>query len=349
MRRYSRSSRESVVFRIKKDNQSMLVVVLMPFYRTLETRTIALVDFSTEGINLMRTSLWWTIVALCVLTATSARSQGMLSGFMQGSGNTGASLSYSSEQYSKYYIGDSITDNPGLGTISTRSASLYLVGGLTSFLDLVVALPYISASSSAGYWETITGLQDISFYLRGRIFQLKTEDGSSLDVMLGGGLSTPLSHYQNNAPVTIGHGSTNLDGRLIVQARDASTGLFVMAQSGYIHRSAVTIDRGFDVVVPDNIDVSARIGWTGPVYLDAWIYNTVGQSGTDIGTGVPFPTNRQNFLQVGGTAAWQLPFLPQFSINAGMAYILTAQNVGKSTRFSFGINYNLPTWGGMQL
>gem|GEM_PF-616143 len=327
----------------------MLDMVQMTFYETFESRTIANVDFSTDGIILMRISFWWMLMALCALTATTSRSQGMLSGFMQGSGNTGASTSYSSEQYSKYYIGDSITDNPVLGTISTRSASLYVVGGLTSFLDLVVAVPYISASSSAGYWETITGMQDISVYLRGRVYQFKTDDGSTLDVMLGGGVSTPLTNYQNNAPVTIGHGSTNLDGRLIMQARHASTGLFVMAQGGYIHRSNVSIDRGFDVAVPDNVDVTARIGWTGPVYLDAWIYNTVGQSGTNIGPGVPFPTNKQNYLQVGGTAAWQLPFLAEFSINAGMAYILTAQNVGKSTRFSFGINYNLPTWAGMQL
>lgn len=336
-------------FRIVKDKQSMLDMVQMTFYETFESRTIANVDFSTDGIILMRISFWWMLMALCALTATTSRSQGMLSGFMQGSGNTGASTSYSSEQYSKYYIGDSITDNPVLGTISTRSASLYVVGGLTSFLDLVVAVPYISASSSAGYWETITGMQDISVYLRGRVYQFKTDDGSTLDVMLGGGVSTPLTNYQNNAPVTIGHGSTNLDGRLIMQARHASTGLFVMAQGGYIHRSNVSIDRGFDVAVPDNVDVTARIGWTGPVYLDAWIYNTVGQSGTNIGPGVPFPTNKQNYLQVGGTAAWQLPFLAEFSINAGMAYILTAQNVGKSTRFSFGINYNLPTWAGMQL
>lgn len=327
----------------------MLDMVQMTFYETFESRTIANVDFSTDGIILMRISFWWMLMALCALTATTSRSQGMLSGFMQGSGNTGASTSYSSEQYSKYYIGDSITDNPVLGTISTGSASLYVVGGLTSFLDLVVAVPYISASSSAGYWETITGMQDISVYLRGRVYQFKTDDGSTLDVMLGGGVSTPLTNYQNNAPVTIGHGSTNLDGRLIMQARHASTGLFVMAQGGYIHRSNVSIDRGFDVAVPDNVDVTARIGWTGPVYLDAWIYNTVGQSGTNIGPGVPFPTNKQNYLQVGGTAAWQLPFLAEFSINAGMAYILTAQNVGKSTRFSFGINYNLPTWAGMQL
>lgn len=336
-------------FRIVKDKQSMLDMVQMTFYETFESRTIANVDFSTDGIILMRISFWWMLMALCALTATTSRSQGMLSGFMQGSGNTGASTSYSSEQYSKYYIGDSITDNPVLGTISTGSASLYVVGGLTSFLDLVVAVPYISASSSAGYWETITGMQDISVYLRGRVYQFKTDDGSTLDVMLGGGVSTPLTNYQNNAPVTIGHGSTNLDGRLIMQARHASTGLFVMAQGGYIHRSNVSIDRGFDVAVPDNVDVTARIGWTGPVYLDAWIYNTVGQSGTNIGPGVPFPTNKQNYLQVGGTAAWQLPFLAEFSINAGMAYILTAQNVGKSTRFSFGINYNLPTWAGMQL
>lgn len=336
-------------FRITKDKQSMLDMVHVVFFKSCESRTIANVDFSTDGTLTMRTLFWWMLVALCALTATTSRSQGMLSGFMQGSGNTGASISYSTEQYSKYYIGDSITDNPALGTISTRSASLYVVGGLTSFLDLIVALPYISASSSAGYWETISAMQDISVYLRGRVYQVKTEDGSTLDVMLGGGVSMPLTNYQNNAPVTIGHGSTNLDGRLIMQARHASTGLFVMAQGGYIHRSNVSIDRGFDVAVPDNVDVSARIGWTGPVYLDAWIYNTVGQSGTNIGPGVPFPTNKQNILQVGGTAAWQLPFLPEFSINAGMAYILSAQNVGKSTRFSFGINYNLPTWGGMQL
>lgn len=290
------------------------------------------------------------VIATCMLTAaTTSWSQGMLSGFMQGSGRTGASLSYSNESYSKYYIGDSLTDNPALGTITTQSASLYVAGGITQWLDLVVAVPYVSASSSAGYWETISAMQDISIYLRGRVYQMKTDNGSTLDVMLGGGITTPLTNYPNNAPVTIGHGATSLDGRIIVQARETETNLFVMAQAGYIHRSNVTIDRGFDVAVPDNVDVSARIGWTGPVYLDAWIANSVGQSGTNIGPGVPFPTNKQNYLRAGGTAAWQLPFFTDLSISAGCSFTLSAQNLGKATRFSFGLNYNLPVWGGVDL
>lgn len=291
---------------------------------------------------------FFVFAAALALVAKNASSQGLVSGFMQGAGRTTVAVAYSTESFSEYWVGNQPTTNTGLGTVTTRSASLFVATGITSFADVLVALPYISASSSAGYWETMSGLQDVSAALRLRVLSFDVE-GVTLDVMGSTGISTPVGNYINNAPVTIGHGSTAIDGRVTVQAKH-HTGLFGMIQGGYVHRNPVVVDRGFDVNVPHLAETVVRVGWASErLYTDYVVHNVVAQSGTSIFPGVPFPSNNQTHLRMSTTWAWNQPWIDNLTVIGGLGLVVNGHNVGRTSRLTFGLAYGLPGWGGLTI
>ena len=111
-------------------------------------------------------------IGACLWTSSIlSYGQGMIDGFMRGKNNLTTALSYSHESYDTYYVGDSSVSNPNLGTITTNSANLFASYGITSFLDVVVGLPYVSVNSSEGYWSKQIGFQDFSFYLKGKAME----------------------------------------------------------------------------------------------------------------------------------------------------------------------------------
>ncbi|MBC7921497.1 MAG: hypothetical protein H7Z75_10480 [Ferruginibacter sp.] len=288
---------------------------------------------------------WLTLLALPILltTVTSVRAQGLVDGFMRGAGKTTVALSYSHESYRTYFVGNRPSTNTAFGTITTRSVNLFAAAGLTDYLDAVVALPYASATPSVGNLASQSGLQDVSLYLKLRPYQVEGKYGK-LTTILAGGISTPLSDYIADFPIAIGHQSTNLDGRALVQY--ANYGVFAMVQGGYTRRSNVTLDRGFDVRVPNTADLVVKVGFSAKhFYADGWLNRQVAtQDGTDIGPGVSFPSNAISFTRVGYTLYAPVPKLPALGVSFGMGFTLHGENVGKATRYSGGLVYNLPSW-----
>ncbi len=267
--------------------------------------------------------------------------QGLIDGYMRGKGNLTVALSYTHESYDHYYVGSQATQNPNLGTITTQSGSLFLAGGITNHLDVVANIPYIRASPSAGFWSTQSDFQDLSLFFRYLI--LKKEIGSlgEFSLLTAAGISTPLTKYIPDAPVAIGHQSTNTELRLLAQQR-LPFGMFVMTQVGYIRRSNVTIDRGYEVSVPDAWDYILRTGGSvGAFYADAWLNVQQARSGTDLGPGVPFPSNAVSFTRAGFNVFYNLPWIQNMGLGAGMGFTLTGKNIGRATRISGAVVYNL--------
>ena len=289
-----------------------------------------------------RLTLLTSFVLLAALA--SVRAQGIVDGFMRGAGKTTVALSYSHESYTTYFVGNRPSTNTAFGTITTRSVNLFAAAGLTDYLDVVVALPYVSATPSAGNLASQTGLQDVSLYFKLRPYRAEGKYGK-LTTILAGGISTPLSDYIADFPIAIGHQSTNLDGRALVQYM-SNYGVFAMVQGGYTRRSNVTLDRGFDVLVPNTADLVIKAGFAAKhFYADGWINRQVAtQNGTDIGPGVSFPSNAISFTRVGYTLYAPVPKLPELGISFGMGFTLNGENVGKATRYSGGLVYNLPSW-----
>lgn len=287
-----------------------------------------------------------TLVICLLLSIQFAHSQGLVSGWMQGKGRTAVALSGFTESFSSYYVDQQQTNNPQLGKITTSGVSLYLGAGITDWLDVVANIPYVASSSSAGFWETINGMQDLQIGVKVRPLSINV-DGSRLDVIVAGVFTTPMSNYPNDAPVTIGHQAMGIDGRIAAQLM-TNAGVFAMAQMGYLARGTVSLDRGYDVDVPDAIDAVGRIGWGNAAwYTDVWFHHVVPQSGTNLGPGVSFPSNAQGFTRVGATLGYRI--ISDLSLIGGVAGTLTGRNVGHSTRFSFGVAYNLPIWDGVSL
>jgi hypothetical protein len=170
-----------------------------------------------------------------------------------------------------------------------------------------------------------------------------------------------VSHYIADAPVAIGHRSTNVDGRLVGQWK-APFGLFLSAQGGYIRRSDVRLDRdsmplpdftgsngpffnGHTAHVPDAFDYSAKIGFASAVgYADVWINSQQAREGTNIGPGIPFPSNAVSYTRAGVTLFFPLPFYKALGVGGGSSFTLNGRNIGQATRFSGSLVYNLPSW-----
>lgn len=287
-----------------------------------------------------------------------AFSQGMIDGFMRGKGNTSAALSYAFEHYNTYFVGGNSTINPNLGTIATRSATLFASTGINDKLDVVINLPYIKAAADQGYWQDQKGFQDASVYLKYRPLSYQTGNIGEASLILAGGISTPFSNYVADAPVAIGHRSTNLDGRLVAQFK-TNFGVFASAQAGYVYRSTTKLDReavdispevqgnyyGHKTNVPDALDYSAKVGFASSIiYADAWLNYQQARGGTNIGPGVPFPSNGVTYTRTGFTVFGSLPFYKALGLGVGSSFTLNGKNVGKATRYSASLVYNFPNW-----
>jgi hypothetical protein len=298
---------------------------------------------------------------LFVFLVPAGSGQGIIDGFMRGKGNTSAALSYSYEDYDTYFVGGTSTQNANLGTIATRSVTLFAGTGLTDKLDVLVNIPYIKATANQGYWQDQQGLQDGAIYLKYRPLHHTFGEIGEASVIVAGGLSTPLSRYIADAPVAIGHHSTNLDGRVLAQFK-SKYGIFLAAQAGYIRRSNTKLDRdatdipptqqgyyyGHKTQVPDALDYSAKLGYAGAIYADAWINRQNARGGTNIGPGVPFPSNGVSYTRAGFSLFSQLPFYKAAGLGFGSSYTLNGKNVGKATRYSASLTYNFPNWGGLK-
>lgn len=259
---------------------------------------------------------------------------------MRGKGTIVTALSYSNESFDTYYAGGNKTKNPNLGTIRTNSLGIYMAGGVTNYLDIIVSAPYVSAKATQGFMSDQEDFQDISIFVKGRIFNQYFENKGSLSLMAAGGISTPLSDYIADSPVSIGNQSTPWDGRLIAQYRFAQ-GSFIAAQTGYVKRGNVDIDRGLEVSVPDAWDYILRSGGSYKKWFaDAWLQHQNSRNGTNIGPGVPFPSNAIDFIRIGFTLYHPTPKFEHFGIAVGGGFTLSGTNIGKSNRFSASLVYN---------
>ena len=290
-----------------------------------------------------------TASLLVLLHLTSpTHAQGLIDGFMRGQRKASLAVIGSQESYGTYYVNKNETRNPNLGTVTTQALMLIGTYGLGYDLDLIVATPYIRTQASAGYSPKQEGFQDISATLRWEAFDYKFGN-TRLSWQFAVGYSIPMQNYVNDALVAIGRGSSNLDGRTILHFKARS--FFVTGQYGYIRRGQVTLDHvvnyydpsqlnpnsGFKVNVPDATELIIRAGIVSKRFnIDVWgQQQTPHNEGTNIGPGVPFPTNAIGFTRVGATAYVRL--LKQFGLTAGYNTTLDGRNTGKSTQINGGL------------
>ena len=267
---------------------------------------------------------------------------------MKGQRKASLAVFGSQSTYDSYFVNRAETRNPNLGTVTTQALTVVGTYGLGYDLDLIVAVPYVRTQASAGYWPKQEGFQDASATLRWEAFDYKL-GRSRLSWQFAVGYSVPVDNYVKDAMVAIGRGSRNLDGRTLLHFKARS--FFLTGQYGYIRNGQVTLDHpvnfydpgqlnpnsGSVVNVPDVTEIILRGGFVSKVFnVDVWgQQQTPHNEGTNIGPGVPYPTNAIGFTRVGATAYVRL--LKQFGLTAGYSTTLDGRNTGKSTQINGGL------------
>lgn len=289
-----------------------------------------------------------SLLLLCLQLPRLMMAQGLMDGFMKGDRKASLAVTYSQETYDTYYRGTTPFRDPNLGTVTSQALTLYGIYGLGYDLDLIVKAPYIRTEAGAGYQPKQEGFQDVTAALRWEAFDYKFGK-SRLSWLFALGYSMPIQNYVNDNILALGQGSKNIDGRTMLHYK--SGGFFLTGQAGYIRRGPVALDRivnvydpslvnpnsGMKVNVPDVTEFIVRTGFaTKRVYVDVWgQQQTPYAAGTDIGPGIPFPTNAIGFRRVGGTLFLRL--VGRLGLNFGYSTTLDGQNTGKLTRMSGGI------------
>lgn len=272
--------------------------------------------------------------AACALFfCTGASAQDIMDGFTRGAGNTDIALTVMSESYDRMWMGDQEMDLPPmLGKISTTSINVFAAHGITDNLDLVASLPYVSATSDGdgNGPPDRSGFQDGTLMLKWRPWHAALGSSASFDLATGIGVTGPLTDYTADAPVAIGHRSTNVELRAVGLFR-LESGPFASVTLGYSRR---------DGAVPDAALSGVSLGYAAnDIYAEAWLLNQNGQDGTDIGDMIPFPTNRINYMRAGIKGAYSVT--DWLALSVGGWTTLDGRNVGKAIGFGGGLIFRL--------
>ncbi|AQG80498.1 hypothetical protein [Spirosoma montaniterrae] len=252
---------------------------------------------------------------------------------------------YGQSSWTSYWEGTRKRENFNIGTHTTQSLSVMPAIGITNRLNLILNLPYVWTSTSAGNLMGQRGIQDLSAWLKANLYQY---NGFSVHALVGGSL--PVSRYVPDfLPMSIGLQSRTATGRLLLNYTHPTTGLYVTTHGSYTWRSNINVDRdshftngrlwnSSEMQIPNMYDAAARVGvlrkkWQTEVFVE----RMAGLSGDDIRRNdMPYPTNNMQATQVG----WYGKLQPKnIGVNARVAYVTDGRNVGQSTSFMVGVLY----------
>jgi hypothetical protein len=273
-------------------------------------------------LDLRRSTTALAAFALCASGAAALD----LNGFMPAKGEGVVALSFTSEGYDEFWVGETKVSDPGVGDVETDTIALWARYGLTNRLAVIANLPHVDASSDGlgGFGDS--GVQDFTALLAFRAL----EGGGSLRhrLVAAGGVRTPLSNYQGNRPVDLGDDTTDLLMRLVYQLERGA--FYASQQVGYDLR-------GEDA--PDGLALYTEAGYTwGRVTLNGSYLRYLADGGTDIGDpGFTFPSNEDETERIGAKV------FVRFTSSLG-AYVaafdtLDGRNSGDISGFSAGATF----------
>ena len=174
---------------------------------------------------------------------------------------------YGQSSWTQYWEGTLKRENFNIGKMTTQSVSIMPAIGISNRVNLILNLPYVQTSTSAGNLMGQRGLQDLSAWLKVKAFSYK---GLSLNAIVGG--SMPVGNYVPDfLPMSIGLQARTTTGRLLLNYTHPKTGLYVTAHGSYIWRGNIRIDRDAyqadgrmyntnEVSVPNAYDAAVRLG-----------------------------------------------------------------------------------------
>lgn len=248
---------------------------------------------------------------------------------------------YSYSSWKNYWEGRLKRDNENLGKVSTQMYGLMGNYGLTRKLNLLFGVPYVKTKASAGTLHGMSGIQDLSLFVKWRPIQQKIGDGR-LSVFTIGGVSFPLTDYPADfLPLSIGLRSKTASARLMIDYE--LSGFFITGSATHVFRDNIEIDRSSyyttqmhytnEVEMPDVSNYNLRLGFRNQrIIAEAILNQMTTLGGFDITrNNMPFPSNKMKATMLGVNLKYVLPPLPQLSIVAGGSRTIDGRNVGQAT------------------
>jgi hypothetical protein len=289
--------------------------------------------------------LRYLIFTCCTfLTTTLVHSQGPLDGYLKGAGHLDLAPSFSWLTARQLDGADGqVYDESFRGNL----LSLFAEYGITERFDLVATLPYTFTS-------TQNGLQDGGLYVKYRPVLLESAHIGRLGVVLGTGVSGPLSNYEPTAAGAIGQRAVLVPARLIAQW-ETPLGVFFNLTGGWNwrldHLKEADIARirqqrpGYNPNDPPHYATFlGKIGFpSAHYYLDAWYewQYTPNNAGADYVPNVPDLPQAYgvSYSQIGGTAYYSENGRRGVYLSGG--YILGGRNTSRILRLTVGAVFKL--------
>lgn len=296
----------------------------------------------------MKRSLLLTFFLCC---GAAAFAQVPTDGLMMPAKTLCTGFMYQHDSWDEYWEGSLKRSNGNVGTFTGNNVMWYGVYGVTSKLNLMASVPFVSNKLSAGTLMGMSGVQDLM--VSGKYKLIETEAGPGKFYTYGvASFSTPLSDYSPDFyPTSLGAHTTNAGGRLTFNYT-LKMGIYLNASGGYTWRSNTTLDRPAyytdghfystnEVQMPNVLDYNIDLGYhKGPVQavVSYMQMNTLG--GGDIRRqDMPFVSNRMNANKVGALVMYYLPWPKNLAVRASVSHVVAGRNVGQTTSYLGGLMY----------
>lgn len=290
------------------------------------------------------------MIAAGVLSSSAASAQTDMDAIMMNKKQFCQGIMYDYSSWDHYWEGTFKRDNGNLGTVSTQ-AFMYMPNyGITNNLNVMASVPYVWTKASEGVLHGMSGMQDLSVYVKWRPL-VKSFGKNKFSLFTVGGFTTPLSNYVIEfLPMSIGLGSTNLSARgMIDYRRDHFT---ATVSATYTWRSNVTLDKDAyydtelhltdEVEMPNVTMYQLRTGYRGKYLIaEALLTKTTTLGGYDISknNGQLYPNLKMNSTVVGVNVKYTLKQFTNLAFTAGGGYTVAGRNVGQSKTFGVGAYY----------
>ncbi len=286
---------------------------------------------------------------LFFFTYSAAFSQTDFDGIFMSKNNLCAGAMYSHSSWTNYWEGTNKRDNANLGRVSSNMYSVMANYGITSRLNIIAGIPYVTTKASAGQLHPMQGVQDLSLWLKLSALE-KTIGKGDLSLIAIGGFSKPLSNYAVDfLPLSIGSGSTNFSFRAMADYQLGDW--FATASATYVRRSNVHTDKPAyyttemhftnEIKMPNAFQYNARAGFrNGTWIIEGVLANWTTLGGFDISkNNMPFPSNKMNMTSLGVRVKKDNFFLDGLSLIGSVDHVVAGRNVGQANMYSAGIFY----------
>lgn len=292
--------------------------------RTLPPAMRAAGDHHPRGAVSALRVLLFLLVAPPLLNG--ARPAAALDGFLPKPGEGTAAVSVTAESYERFWAGSETVTEPALGTVATRTLSVWLRYGVSDRIALVADVPFVERRAEAEPAMRQRSLQDARLLAKVRLLE-RGRKRLRHRFLVAGGVSAPAASYDPDLPVAVGDGTTDVLLRLVYQLE---------LPRGYLLQTG-----GVDVRsggAPDGLVLRTEAGWkAGPTTLSLFHELYAARSGSDIGDpGATFPTNREE-LQRAGLRLLAPLGQPSWALSAAAFTTLDGRNTGDAAGLSLGI------------